>query len=217
MRQESARSYTGEFDSNAKRSDSLPQVLARLTAQTVEDVATRISARDGSLTVTLANATWGAGASEINLGNEAAERGDWMTAREHYRRALAKDPDSDAAMYNLGLACEATGDLAQATEWFVRASGEKGKDVYRLAAQRTREAERESLLALTRAQRWSQQMASQPLGGHSQQPYVGAQQPYAGALPAAPIGGPGFAAYQQPPFGGTADPTAQVRRLPAVW
>ncbi len=195
---EATRSYMGELESSPKSRDSLQNVLARLTEQSAQEVGTKLGGRDGTTQVQLAGATWGSGAAEIKEGNQAAERGDWSAALVSYQEALEENPDSHAAMYNLGLANEALGNSVEAIKLFKKARQYGDKDMYAAAARRVESTERDALLAMTRAAQYATQ--TQP---HYGQPYG----PQAGR----PV--------QQQHFGPhmrTAGHFAAIRRLPPV-
>ena len=63
---------------------------------------------------TEASAGSGAGSEHIQRGNGLARRGDWRAAQSAWQAALAANPNDDAALYNLGLACEAQRDYRKA-------------------------------------------------------------------------------------------------------
>ncbi|MDQ7032331.1 MAG: DUF6340 family protein [Desulfonauticus sp.] len=73
------------------------------------------------------------GPSQVKQGVKLAERGDWEDAIELWKSVLDKKPHCTAALYNLGVAYEAKGDLAsllQAKKYYTEALRYKDKDIY---------------------------------------------------------------------------------------
>lgn len=58
----------------------------------------------------------------VDRGDEAAWRGEKVTARRLYHRALQLVPEHPAACFSLGSLAASEGEVEQATEWFRRAA-----------------------------------------------------------------------------------------------
>lgn len=58
-------------------------------------------------------------------GVRFARMGDWVAAKEHFEEALAEHPESDKAMYNLGVAYEYLGEFNKAIPLFRKAYQKK--------------------------------------------------------------------------------------------
>ena len=86
-------------------------------------------------------------------GNKFARAGQWAEAKQQWQAAVNEDANSDAALYNLGLAHEATGDLSRARQMFEAAAGIEDKDRYRQAITRVEAMERELQILLAQANR----------------------------------------------------------------
>jgi hypothetical protein len=67
--------------------------------------------------------------------------------------AVTENASSEAALYNLGLAHEATGDLPRAREMFEAAARLEDKDRYRQALTRVEVTEREHQVLMAQANR----------------------------------------------------------------
>ncbi len=57
----------------------------------------------------------------VSSGNKLATAGEYGEALTCYQDALAVQPDDDAALYNAGLVCEATGKHKEAAEYYGKA------------------------------------------------------------------------------------------------
>jgi tetratricopeptide (TPR) repeat protein len=86
-------------------------------------------------------------------GNKFARAGQWAEAKQHWQAAVDENANSDAALYNLGLAHEATGDLPRARQMYEAAARIEDKDLYRQAITRVEATEREHQILLAQANR----------------------------------------------------------------
>lgn len=128
-----------------ERSDTPPrsrdEVLADLLHQCVRDVVAKIAPHQEECEVKLASGWWGAAASDIRRGNGYAAEGDWEEAARCYDKALEKEPDNHAALYNRALAYEARCEYATAGELAAKARNAHGCDLYAEAQQRIQQSD----------------------------------------------------------------------------
>lgn len=195
-RESVTKSFQGEFDRNPKSTNSIQRASARLAQQCAEQVVEQLTRSYQPIEVSLASSTFRIGSGPLREGIEAAQSADWDTARAHFLRALAEDPNSHEALYNLGVVSEALGENAEALKYYAAAAKEKDSPQYRSAANRAKNRERADILAWTKAARAAQPVVQQ--FPRPQVPNVGAQQ---------------FAERPMYPSNGV----AEIRRLPQVW
>jgi tetratricopeptide (TPR) repeat protein len=127
--------------------------LRDLVAASAAKVVAKIAPHPVPVEVELATTTFGPGAGSILAGNKFARAGQWSEARQRWEAAVNENPDSDAAMYNLGLAHEAAGDLPAARQMFEAAARVADKDRYREALTRIAATDREHQVLLAQATR----------------------------------------------------------------
>lgn len=182
------KSFQGEFENNSKSANSVSGVSTRLAQQCAEEVVERLTKSNQPVEVALASSTFRKGSGKLKDGIEAAQSADWSTAEAHFLRALADDPDSHEAMYNLGVVYEALGNNAEALKFYNAAAKKKDSAQYRDAANRAKNREREALLAWTKAQRAAQPVVQQfpPPRGPNVGRHQFAQQPMFPSQYAAP-------------------------------
>lgn len=117
--------------------DSLPppdQIINRLIQDCVTQFVQKVSPHSVSIEVSLQK-----GKSDIvKTGNKLAMAGDFAEAAECYERALTVKADDDGAMFNLGVACEARGDMEGAEKWYSKAFAVKDNEKYIMARKRVR-------------------------------------------------------------------------------
>ena len=142
-------SYRGELHQDPASAKSERKLQLDLAAASAAKVVAKIAPHQIPLDVELATVAFGPGAGAILAGNNFARAGQWSEARQRWETALQEKPDSDAALYNLGLAYEAAHDLPRARQMFEAAAQTADKARYREALARAEAAERElqSLLA----------------------------------------------------------------------
>ena len=54
----------------------------------------------------------------VNAGIKLAKSGNWQAAKQQWQNALTAAPNNDAALYNLGVAHEATSEFRQAASLY---------------------------------------------------------------------------------------------------
>ncbi len=102
-------------------------VIARLCAELATDIAQSIAPYQVQHFVALED---DAQIPAMQLGNTAAQVGDWADAQAEYQAALRINPHSAAAYFNLGLAQRALGDAQAAQQSFKRAYALQPKQKY---------------------------------------------------------------------------------------
>jgi tetratricopeptide (TPR) repeat protein len=98
-------------------------------------LARNLAPYEEPIDVPLANQGWAQG--PVSEGNTWAAQGDWEQATRCWSDALASDPGNHAALYNLGVAAEAVGDLAAAQSLYQRAAEIHSDRLYASAIERT--------------------------------------------------------------------------------
>jgi tetratricopeptide (TPR) repeat protein len=146
--------YRGELESGrGPRSEST--VFARLARQVGERVAGELAPHETVVEVTLAP-----GGGDVRDGIAAAKEGDWQKAKQHWSAAVQADTEDHAALYNLGLACEATGDLPGARHCYETALKLKDKGTYQRTLDRLKRTEADVRLAWSQKSRATAQLAA---------------------------------------------------------
>jgi len=208
--------------SESPAEDPHPQeMLGRLVRQCGQDAGRAITPHQEPVEVELAGAYWGKGASQVREGNEMAAKGDWETALRCWQLAADENPNSHAAIYNIGLAHEAQQDYEQARLSYAAALRVSQKDTYQQALARVdRAAQQQQLVVAQRRppppNRTGSYVANVPRRG-----YVGPEMPVTYPPPSsqqapffaksAPGQGP-FGA--SPAYNGSMPPTAQPEPSP---
>jgi len=146
-------SYSGELTDDRTGPTSRQKVLAKLVREAAIEAARKITPHQKRLDVRLAGATFGKGATAIRQGNESAREGDWARAMEHWQAALAENPESDAAMYNLGVAYEAMSDFERAYQMYSAAAERSDEEMYQRALARVEQSGREHRMAMAQINR----------------------------------------------------------------
>ncbi len=147
------REYQGELAESDGRDSMTDQVAQRLVRECTDEMVADITAHPETFEVTLADGSWGeAGSADVERGNEAAEDGEWREAIDHWHAALQANPQSHAAMYNLGVAFEQAADMEGAAGWYAKAAAENDQGRYQDALNRL-EAGRQPFL-LAQSQVW---------------------------------------------------------------
>ena len=185
-----------------------------MTGESAEQVADRIAPHQTTVRAQLAVATFSRGATAILSGNRSAQQGDWTAAEQRWQAALEANPQSAAALYNLGLAHEARQDFAQAQELYAAAVQVTENPLYAAARQRVERAQREHQTALAQMQRLASGnlVAQVPAGlsgfdGGRAQPWGASPVPaYPQALASQPPGPVQTSSYQP-----------QLPRVPLPW
>jgi tetratricopeptide (TPR) repeat protein len=136
--------HQGELD-GARGPHSETRVFSKLAREAGDLAAKALAPHETDVHVTLAN-----GGGDVRKGIKAAKDGDWKRARDHWTAAVEADAKNHAAFYNLGLACEATGDLAGARHCYETALKLSDKGTYQETLARLKDTEADVRLA------WSQ-------------------------------------------------------------
>jgi len=139
--------YRGELSSGRVSPTSETRVLSDLARQSGLKLANLLAPHQEEVEVKLAHASLGLGTSKLRQGVKAARQGDWQQARQLWNEAVQEDADNDAALYNLGVACEATGDHVAARQAYEAALRINDSSDYRAALDRVHLAESDMRLA----------------------------------------------------------------------
>jgi tetratricopeptide (TPR) repeat protein len=152
-RDRSTASYQGELTDDRTGPTSERKVLAKLAREAARKVVDQIAPHHASLDVQLAAPAFGRGAGEVRDGNKLARDGNWAGAIERWQQALDENPESDAAMFNLGLAYEALGSFERARQLYSAAINQADDQLYQEALERVERSSREHQLALAQLHR----------------------------------------------------------------
>lgn len=150
-RGETEATYQGELSSDRASDSAEPKVLQSLVASSAGKVVAKIAPHPVTIDVELATATFGPGAGSVLAGNKFARAGQWAEAKQQWQVAVSENGNSDAALYNLGLAHEASGDLAQARQMYEAAARIADKERYRQSLARVEATQREHQLLAAQA------------------------------------------------------------------
>ena len=150
-----AEYYTGEMEFGEEA-----KILLRLAREGGLKMANVLTPHETTIEVPLAQASFGFDSTEMRDGCEAAQDGDWVMARQHWNAVLRSDPQNVAALYNLGLAHEALGDLYRARQFIKSACAIDANDMHLQALQRLQQSE--TALRLARVQKFTEARASHP-------------------------------------------------------
>jgi len=156
-------SYKGELTDDRTGPTSRQKVLAKLVREAAAKAARKITPHRTQLDVCLAGATFGKGSGAIRQGNKLAVQGDWANAMESWQSVLVEDPKNAAALYNLGVACEATNDFDRARSMYSAAGERSDNEMYRAALARVEQSGREYQVAVTQIHRAEQRGARPPM------------------------------------------------------
>ncbi|MEZ6056028.1 MAG: CsgG/HfaB family protein [Planctomycetaceae bacterium] len=126
--------FEGVHDTRDPASVPLPtkgEVLTNLTNACVDDFTRMLAPHRAECRMKLATAIpFSNGWTAIRQGVKLAERGEWEAAERKWQEALAKNPMSDVATYNLAVAAAAREDYAQAENLARDAIKLKHSDLY---------------------------------------------------------------------------------------
>ncbi len=153
--------FQGEVSGSYSKNNSEEKILARLTNKCLRELIADVAPHELRAKVKLAGGTLGIASGNLRKGNAAAAEGNWAAARQEWQTVLQANPDSDAALHNLGVAAEVEGDFAGAAAAYREAKRRVQKDLYRDALARVEHAAEGQRLVF--AQRsFGHQMAGQP-------------------------------------------------------
>ncbi len=130
------RSWQGRLSNRAEGKDSKRAVYSNLARAAAQETAKKLASATALIDVPLAPALQLDDGQAMKEGTEAARSNDWKTAAAHFEKARTANPDSHAAMYNLGLAGEAQRDFAAARHWYSAALRQHESATYRTALTR---------------------------------------------------------------------------------
>lgn len=109
------------------------KVLNDLTEDCVAEFVELLAPHEASCQMRLARSEWPLpGAIDVRRGNRAALSGNWQSAREHWRKALEKNPNCDSALYNLAIDSASRQMYAEAEELAMQALQVEHCELYTL-------------------------------------------------------------------------------------
>ncbi len=133
---QSEHKWKGKLATIEGANDSEHNVTTALTLKAARDIIGQLNGTTRNLEVVLAAAESTDDADKFKQGTQAAEAGEWSVAAEQFRQAIAANPSSHAAYYNLGVACEAQHDYRTARSAYQQALAQNEEPVYRNALAR---------------------------------------------------------------------------------
>ncbi len=128
--------WRGEISSNKSANNTEQKVTQQLVRVCVDTTVHKMTRRNMSIEVTLADPVDGDDEAAMQSGREAAEAGNWPLAAQYFERARAENPSSHAALHNLAVACEAQFDFTAARRWHSEALRLHEAEDYRSALAR---------------------------------------------------------------------------------
>ena len=106
-------------------------ILDDLLTECVDEIVQMLAPHSVPCSMKLATCDWFTrGRRHVARGVKAAENGDWDTAREEWQAALDKNPENDAALFNLALAAAADANFEEAEEFAMEALRLRHKPCY---------------------------------------------------------------------------------------
>jgi hypothetical protein len=156
--------YQGEL-SGGRGPRSEFAVFSELAREAGGIAARQLAPHETDVQVTLAR-----GGGDVREGIQAARKGDWQQARRHWFAAVDADPKNHAALYNLGLALEATGDLSGARDCYEKALTLNNKGTYQRSLDRLESTAADVRLAWTQKHRAAAYFAAAHAPHHRFQP-----------------------------------------------
>lgn len=128
--------WRGELSRHENADNNERKVTEKLVRQCTTEAAAKLATTTVRVNVVLAAPGDGDDAAAIDAGCTAFEEGKWALAAQHFDRARNANPTSHAALYNLGLACEAQFNYAAARHWHSEALRLHEDEDYRAALAR---------------------------------------------------------------------------------
>ena len=147
-----SRKWRGELSRHENADNNERKVTEKLVRSCTTEAAAKLATTTVRVDVVLAAPGDGDDAAAIDAGCAAAEEDNWALAVQHFERAKNANPTSHAAMYNLGLACEAQFSFAAARHWHAEALRLHEDDDYRAALARVDTSWRDYDLAMRQTQ-----------------------------------------------------------------
>ncbi len=146
------RRWRGELSRHENSPNTERKVTEKLVRQCVNEAAGKLATQTVNIDVALAKAGTGDDDEAMQSGHAAAAEGNWWLAAQHFEKAKNANPTSHAAMYNLGLACEAQYQFAAAKHWHSEALRLHEDANYRAALTRVDASWRDYDLAMRQTQ-----------------------------------------------------------------
>lgn len=131
---EASHSYTKRVRSGETSLPPANEILGNLGLRCVDEFVQMLAPHQVTVQTQFAK-----GSKEVNNGIEFAQNGLWDKAQAVWEEVLQKDPQNDAAWYNLGLAAEAQGYYLEAQDAYDQAVALKPKKLYMESLKRIRE------------------------------------------------------------------------------
>ena len=136
------RTFRYHSDMDFPTDKSVEENTRRLVEECVSEFVESTLAQADEFEVSLARTDEPETESVVDSGIELAKSGNWRQAKRQWRNALTAARDDDAALYNLGVAHEATLDYRQAASMYQAALSLNDDDKYREALDRVRQSQR---------------------------------------------------------------------------
>ena len=104
VERDSRHRYSGASDSSGTELPSRREVLRELTEMCLDDFVETLAPHQVEARMKLARGDWyGRDLFLLRKGNRAAAKGNWDVARDTWERIVDRNPDCDAALFNLSL------------------------------------------------------------------------------------------------------------------
>ncbi|MCA9075199.1 MAG: tetratricopeptide repeat protein [Planctomycetaceae bacterium] len=134
-----SRSYSAEVVLGQSGTQTHREVLDDLTRKCVDEFTRLLSPQEHQQKIALAEPSlFDRGYSLVWNGNQFACRGCWEEAIVSWEQAIAKNPDHDAALYNLAIAHAHRQDFARAEQLAIKAVNLRHKPQYEAGLNRIR-------------------------------------------------------------------------------
>ena len=137
-----SRSFSKKYFPHKDKLPEKTQILNQLTDEILASFVPLLSPHKVSISKTFEEDN-----DQVDLGIEMAQKNLWDKAIDIWQKEADKNPKNSAAVYNLGIAYEAYGDLSKAEEMYERALEIEPKDDYMEALShiRQRQVEQQKL------------------------------------------------------------------------
>ncbi len=134
------RTASHEITDRPNGSPASSEILETLARQCVDEFVATLAPHQSTERVKLAvPAPFQAGSTLVLNGNEFAVRGRWEEAIAAWEHAVARNPENDAALFNLSIAYANRQDFSKAETFAIRAMNVRQKAVYEAGLQRIRQ------------------------------------------------------------------------------
>jgi len=128
---EATHHFRGESTPGGPALPPRGEVLDQLMQMCLDEFIALLAPHEKECRVKLATSRWYSGeAGDVRAGNRLADDGDWDGARQRWQAALQRDPDADAALYNLAIDAARRRAYAEAEEYAMRAIRVRHTDGY---------------------------------------------------------------------------------------